>query len=278
MAVELIAQALDSELPPTERFVLVVLADHAGRPEDGGPYVCWPSVPTLARRTGFSKRTVQNALNELKRRGIVAVLVAPAQHKSTRYVIVPSCIPMVERPVDNRSPAQLQGRSSFTPETAKLPFRGAAPAPEPSGLHLGPQSSTSSSARPAPSEELSPYGILHRALMERFHAMMGRPPSGGEGAAWGRVAREMAQAEIRPEEVTLRALEFRRRKPKLTLNPHMLWRMWGEVDPASEELENRRVRDRLRKRFEGDRDDTGRSRRPVRAPAEDVPEPGAPAG
>jgi hypothetical protein len=54
----------DAEIPAGEKLVLLALADCAN---DQG--LCWPSVATLAKKTGQSERTVQGALKGLEAAG-----------------------------------------------------------------------------------------------------------------------------------------------------------------------------------------------------------------
>lgn len=49
---------------PTQRFVLLSLADRA---DDNG--YCWPSFADIAKRTGYTKRTVINAMSKLETDG-----------------------------------------------------------------------------------------------------------------------------------------------------------------------------------------------------------------
>lgn len=55
-------------LKPTLKFVLMALADAA---DDDG--YCWPSIPTLARKTCLDDRSVQRLLKKLKNDGLVQV-------------------------------------------------------------------------------------------------------------------------------------------------------------------------------------------------------------
>ena len=50
-----------SGLPPTARLVLLALADWA---DDAGR--CWPSLPQIADKTGFTERTVRTAIAEVE--------------------------------------------------------------------------------------------------------------------------------------------------------------------------------------------------------------------
>ncbi|MDP9428494.1 MAG: helix-turn-helix domain-containing protein [Actinomycetota bacterium] len=52
-----------------DRLLLLAIADHAGNDGDDA----WPSVPTLARKTGFSERSVQRGVARLEAGGHLAV-------------------------------------------------------------------------------------------------------------------------------------------------------------------------------------------------------------
>jgi len=68
MSVYAMAWAFEQDCPPTERFVLVVLADNIRENNH-----CWPKMETVARKTGFSRRTVINAIASLEKRGLLQV-------------------------------------------------------------------------------------------------------------------------------------------------------------------------------------------------------------
>lgn len=71
------------DLPPGEKLVLLALADQAN---DEGTQ-CWPSVPTIARRSGQGDRTVRRALEHLEAKGHLT-----RQHRdgaSTQYRVHP---------------------------------------------------------------------------------------------------------------------------------------------------------------------------------------------
>ena len=60
--------ALFQNLKPVPKLVLVVLADAAN-----GQGVCWPSIATLANKTGVTPRTVQRVIQLLIRRELITV-------------------------------------------------------------------------------------------------------------------------------------------------------------------------------------------------------------
>lgn len=89
-------------LPPGEKLVLLALADQAN---DAGTQ-CWPSVETIAHRSGQGVRTVRRALASLEKQGHLT-----RQHRdgtSTQYRV---------HPCQNGSPA----KSAPLPKTTKTP-------------------------------------------------------------------------------------------------------------------------------------------------------------
>lgn len=70
------------QTPPTPKSVLISLADNAN---DAGE--CWPSIPTIATRTCFSERAVQNAIKWLEDHKILSADRTNGRH--TRYILAP---------------------------------------------------------------------------------------------------------------------------------------------------------------------------------------------
>lgn len=60
MSITLMSQVWTTDLPVTERIVLLALADRA---DDDG--MCWPAVATVAAKCGLSDRSVQRAMKRL---------------------------------------------------------------------------------------------------------------------------------------------------------------------------------------------------------------------
>lgn len=58
----------DLEIPSTQKFVLVSLADQAN---DAG--ICWPSVSLISRRTGLGERAIQGAFKWLEDRHVIRI-------------------------------------------------------------------------------------------------------------------------------------------------------------------------------------------------------------
>ena len=55
------------------RDVLVVLAQHAGKPKGQYPGLAWPSIDAIARTLGASPRKIQGAIAQLKAAGVLIV-------------------------------------------------------------------------------------------------------------------------------------------------------------------------------------------------------------
>lgn len=64
-------RTVNKTITPTENWVLVVIADTCNAEEKWQGY---PSVTTIAERTGFSRKAVSSALKSLKDKGIISTL------------------------------------------------------------------------------------------------------------------------------------------------------------------------------------------------------------
>lgn len=81
------------QMPPTQKSVLISLADNAN---DHG--VCWPSIPKICQRTCFGRTAVIDAVHWLEAHGY---LIADRSNgrRSTYQVVVPGQKDMVRNPV-----------------------------------------------------------------------------------------------------------------------------------------------------------------------------------
>lgn len=70
MCVKLISASWPAAVPPSAKLILILLADCANPKNDN---TCWPSVGTIARKTGLSERTVQSQINFLERAGHITI-------------------------------------------------------------------------------------------------------------------------------------------------------------------------------------------------------------
>jgi len=70
VSIRLMSKVFDSELPSTEKFVLLAMADYAS---DSGESI-FPSVETLSRKTSLSERAVQKSIKSLLLKGFLVLV------------------------------------------------------------------------------------------------------------------------------------------------------------------------------------------------------------
>lgn len=117
MSVRLMSIVWDLDLPPGEKLVLLALADQAN---DQGTQ-CWPSVATIAKRSGQGERTVRRALSDLETKGHLT-----RDHRdgtSTQYRVHPCQIGTPDKtaplPKTTDTPAKLAPKPSRTIKVQK---------------------------------------------------------------------------------------------------------------------------------------------------------------
>lgn len=66
MSVKALTWAFEQKLKPTQKIVLLALADHAN---DSGE--CWPGINKLCEKAGVSRSTLKRALEELEENGFI---------------------------------------------------------------------------------------------------------------------------------------------------------------------------------------------------------------
>jgi Helix-turn-helix domain len=68
MSIGLMAAVWSTDLPSSEKMVLLALADNSN---DEG--VCWPSIRTICRKTSLTERTVQKCILKLSDKNLLSV-------------------------------------------------------------------------------------------------------------------------------------------------------------------------------------------------------------
>lgn len=138
------------ELPPTQKLVLIALADQAN---DKGE--CWPGATSISKRTGLSDRTIRRAMRDLEDAGYLRTRFRSGH--SSMFTV-----PLIHTP--DRVSAPTPDSLSGTPDTVSPPPRTLCP-PEPSfEPSLTKSREKSRSAKPDPE--------VRRALL----AKVGRKP------------------------------------------------------------------------------------------------------
>lgn len=100
MSTSIMALCWPLQMPPTQKAVLVSLADNAN---DHGE--CWPSVARICERTCFSERAVHRAIAWLEEHKVIQT--DRANGRSTRFVITPEAFqpPQMRHPRISGTPA-----------------------------------------------------------------------------------------------------------------------------------------------------------------------------
>lgn len=146
--------AWKQKLRSTTKFVLIALSDHAN--ETGW---CWPGKPLLAAKCGLTERSVQKALIELERLGLIEAQERfrnDGSQKSNGYHV----LPLHFRPKDGKptnteeaDPAKPGERHSPQGELNSSPEEQSSRAAEP---HSGPPSTANSPLNPQGNPQIQP--------------------------------------------------------------------------------------------------------------------------
>ncbi len=140
MSIRYMTMVWDMDLPVTEKFVMMALADCAN---DAGE--CWPSIATLVRKTSASERTVQRAIKSFEDNGHLSRREVPG--RGVRYFLHPrqSDTPVTVAPPSQRrappsqchpTPVTVTPKPSMNHQEPSLDAshpRGARPAGKPDG-------------------------------------------------------------------------------------------------------------------------------------------------
>lgn len=97
MSVKIMSAVFESEtLGPTERLIMLSLADHA---DDAGR--CYPSIARLRQRTGLSERAIQSNIRSLQAAGYITIIPGAGQGGSNVYIVRPT--PAADAPKPSRT-------------------------------------------------------------------------------------------------------------------------------------------------------------------------------
>ncbi|MFN7002204.1 MAG: helix-turn-helix domain-containing protein [Roseinatronobacter sp.] len=125
-----------TDLAPTERLIMLALADHA---DDEGR--CYPSIRRLCQRTGLSERAVQSNIKKLVDQGYIRTVIGGGKGNANLYFV--SANPAADAPRTKCTPA------ADAPQTPQqMHPNPAADAPKPSRTTIEP-SDLIPSAKPA---------------------------------------------------------------------------------------------------------------------------------
>lgn len=130
MSIKIMSAVFESEvLGPTERLIMLALADHA---DDTGR--CYPSISRLCQRTGLGERAIQNNIKALVSKGYVTIVPNAGQGLANLYFVTAT-------PAPDAPPHEMRPRTKCASTPASRSKTPAPDAPKPSGTIIEPSSS-----------------------------------------------------------------------------------------------------------------------------------------
>lgn len=169
MSTVIMAACWPLKLPPTQKAVLISLADNAN---DAG--ACWPSIPTICERTCLGRTAVMDAIRGLEAIGYLVADRSNGRH--TRYTVT-----VAQRPLIDPRPVRQADRSPRRTGPAGAPNQSAsrtAPVRQADSNRQEPSGTVIQEQRPAPSAPAP--GGSKRAPPERLPD----PPDWIDPEAW----------------------------------------------------------------------------------------------
>ena len=120
MSIRLINKVFESgTFGPTERLIMLALADHAD--EKGR---CYPSIRRLCERTGLSERSIQSNIKKLCRQGSLRATIGGGRGNVNLYAVFPN-------PAANAPPHDAHPAADAHQTSQEMRANPAADAPEP---------------------------------------------------------------------------------------------------------------------------------------------------
>jgi hypothetical protein len=178
MSVRVMSAVWELNLPPSEKLVLLALADCAN---DEG--VCWPSACTLARKSGQGERTVRRCVQSLISKGHLAQDLRSGTSPVYRVNPCHSGTPAKSAPLPQRpqTPATLAPKPLGTVIRSEAKASSLTPANDWHPLPVGWVPTRPLSANTQAQVDLWPPGALESEL-ESFRAWAANaPPQKGRG-------------------------------------------------------------------------------------------------
>lgn len=167
VSIRLMSAVFESEtLGPTERLIMLALADHA---DDEGR--CYPSTPRLCQRTGLGERAVQTNLKRLQAQGYISIIPNGGPKGVNLFFIratpAADAPPQQMRPRTKRDPAA----NAATPRS-KCAVPPQQMRPEPSGTIIEPSEEKEEEGARAVVADLSLLSRLTHALGFDHHGIV----------------------------------------------------------------------------------------------------------
>lgn len=181
MSIRVMALVWDSNLRSMERLVLLAYADHADH--DGNNV--YPSLGTIARKTGLSRRSVMRIRTRLEDAGI---MVATARNDRE-----PTCFRIAKERIASDAPSLSKPRDTASLGTQTTPPRDTV-SPKPSENRHSDDDDAHKDDEKARTEKLEILGITPPTLTKLTRQLRSVTPADFE-AAWQRIANDMLAAQ-----------------------------------------------------------------------------------
>ena len=174
MSIKIMSAVFESlTLGPTDRLVMLSLADHAG--EDG---TCYPSIARLCQRTGLGERAIQASVKRLRDDGYITTKLGGGRGHSTLYTIAIN--PAAETPFKK---PRLRNPVSDDINPAFRALNPAADAPEPLRTIIEPSVSKNDEASEVLAAWASTPAVASFLAYRRKHKAKAMTPTGAKRLA-----------------------------------------------------------------------------------------------
>ena len=240
MSVSIMAAAWTVECEPTQKLVLLALADHANDEN----FQCWPSLTHICKKTNLGRSTVARSLRDLEAAQVIERRKRGQQ--TTVYVLRfaqwcqsgPSAASGLVPQRDQGSatavlgvvPERDQGSATAGPGTIKEPSG------EPSMNRNG-RFASADRQRKSTAKKGKRRDELFEAIAATCGIDIGRLTKTARGSL-NRATKELREVAATPEEVTLAADAYRKQYPDCSLTPTALAKHWSAFSrPSTAESE-----------------------------------------
>lgn len=246
MSIRAMEWAFNSGIPTGPRFVLLVLADHAGE-HKGEPWKCYPSMDLIQEKTGQSIKTIERHLEWLADNGWISRRIRPGRRRQDGLYDYTLNREKGPQPSDNLSDDQAarpsdkltvdQGRPSDNlggdhPTICPQPSDNLGNPPDPL-IRINPHRTVSEPARGAGADTDTPDGLIVREF-GRLSAAWAKVSPGRLAPKPGLRAFRKAAALVAPERLADAGLRYLKLDPDVAKFGAMLLHRWldeGRWDP-----------------------------------------------
>lgn len=215
--------AWKQQLPPTEKYVLIALADHAND-ED---FTCWPSLNHLQKKTGLSRPAIWKTIDRLSSAGAIERIGTKVETGSTIYKVMIGNVITLDNHVTQVTTLPKLGNQGnrVGNQGNKL---GNDVTPNHKNHHESSVTIAPNGADDPPKQKKPrPPDPLWDAMLAAC-GLNGASPTPGERGAWNKAVQDLRTVNATPAEIQARGSAYRKRWPNVSLTPTALARRWSE--------------------------------------------------